>query len=305
MRVQRRDSPDREGPSEEMRSMLAEFAENSGLDISDAELIKFTNNAVFRLPASQAVLRIAGSETMRSRIAKVISVARWLESMDFPAVRLLPTVSQPSRFGNHLATVWQEVVSTSTPASGADLGHLLKRFHALPPPDFDLPPWRPMAGIRSRLATPSTLVAAADLEFLRHKCDEIEHLLSETQFSLPRGPIHGDSFVGNLISGPTGAILCDFDSTSIGPREWDLTPAAVGRVRFDYADDVHGALADTYGFDVMEWQGFPTLRQLRELQLVTSVIPVLDKNSSIVSQWKRRLESFRSGATDVRWSTYR
>ncbi|MET7951075.1 aminoglycoside phosphotransferase family protein [Micromonospora sp. NPDC005324] len=285
--------------------MLEEFAKSSGLDVSGAELIKFTNNAVYRLPASQAVLRIAGSETMRGRITKVIAVAQWLESMDFPAVRLMPNVSQPLLFGDHVATVWQMVDSSGASAGGADLGYLLRRFHSLPPPNVTLPPWQPLTGIRSRLATPSTLVDASDLQFLQEKCDEVEFLLDETRFVLPGGPIHGDSFVGNLISSPTAVILCDFDSTSNGPREWDLTPAAVGRVRFDYATDVHGPLADIYGFDVMAWEGFATLRQLRELQLVTSVIPVLDKNPAIVSQWRRRLNSFRSGATDVRWSTYR
>ena len=49
----------------------------------------------------------------------------------------------------------------------------------------------------------------------------------------------------------------------------------------DYPTDHHSPLAAEYGFDVLTWSGFPVLRQLRELRLVTSLLPVLNTNPRI------------------------
>jgi hypothetical protein len=61
------------------------------------------------------------------------------------------------------------------------------------------------------------------------------------------------------MSAALSPVICDFDSTSTGPREWDLTPAAVGKLRFNYPVDTDGQLASAYGFDVITWNGFPVL----------------------------------------------
>ena len=104
--------------------------------------------------------------------------------------------------------------------------------------------------------------------------------------------------------GPAGPVICDFDSLADGPREWDLTPVAVGRLRFDYPGDAYGELAAHYGFDVLNWTGFPVLRKIRELKLVTSVVPILRSNPGIREQWAFRLQSFKNRDVMARWSTY-
>jgi hypothetical protein len=286
-----------------LTKVLAEVCARAGLDPTGAELVKFTNNAVFRLVRDPVVVRIAGSNAVRSRVPKIVAVARWLAGHDMPSVRLLEDVEQPVRAGGHLATLWQKVPATGPAPTGYDLAAILRRFHELPPPDFGLPTWRPVGPIRERIAE-SRGLADDDLTFLLAACDETEAALAAQHYELPRGPIHGDGFLGNLIPGPDGPLICDFDSTSTGPREWDLTPAAVGRLRFNYPVDVHGQLASAYGFDVIAWDGFPVLRRLRELQLVTSVLPVLDSNPGLRPQWERRYRSFREGDEGVRWETY-
>jgi hypothetical protein len=73
----------------------------------------------------------------------------------------------------------------------------------------------------------------------------------------------------------------------------------------NYPVNEHLALAESYGFDVIGWEGFPVLRRLRELKLVTSVLPILRSNPSIRSQWRHRMHSFKTGDTTVRWEPYR
>ena len=166
--------------------------------------------------------------------------------------------------------------------------------------------WGPVAGIRRRIASAGPL-PGEDLAFLQAETDAVaEELAALNGFEplLPAGLIHGDSFLGNVIVGENGPVLCDFDSTCWGPREWDLTPIAVGALRFDYGDDLAARFAAAYGQDVLSWPGFPALRRLRELQLVTSVLPVLAANPGLQPQWRFRVDSLRRGDTAARWSTY-
>lgn len=284
-------------------ALLSAICTIAGLDARDAELIKFTNNAVFRLAHDPVVVRIAGSAAARNRIDKVVDVARWLADHSMPAVRLLPGVEQPLMVHGHAATLWQAIPAVGPSPTPADLAGILRQWHALPPPTPALPVWHPLDEIRQRLAEPEA-ISTADLGYLQQQCDAIEGELAVARYVLPSGPIHGDAFLGNLIPGRDGPVICDFDSTSHGPREWDLTPIAVGRVRFDYGSDIHGALASAYGFDVTTWDGFPVLRRLRELKLVTSVVPILGSYPSIRDQWQHRLETFRNGDTTAKWTTY-
>jgi aminoglycoside phosphotransferase (APT) family kinase protein len=273
------------------------------LDPTDPELIKFTNNAVFRLTRDPAVVRIAGSSAVRDRIGTVVQVAAWLAGQDVPAVRLWPDIAQPVSAAGQLATVWQFVPPVGDRPTGTDLAALLLRFHALPTPPFPMPMWAPFKEIRQRLAEPEGL-HPDDHAFLLRRCDELEAELADVQYVLPRGIIHGDPFLGNLIPGANGPVLCDFDSTCIGPREWDLTPIAVGKLRFNYPHDDHSLVVARYGFDVTTWDGFPVLRRIRELKLVTSVVPVLRSNPGIRDQWQHRLTTFKHGDASAKWETY-
>lgn len=274
-----------------------------GLDASGARLIKFTNNAVFELQAAPAVVRIAGSASIGERAHKVVAVAGWLAEHQMPAVRLLEGLDQPLSVASHQVTFWHRVSQTPDTPSGHDLGRILRQFHTLPSPPFDLPRWEPLKGIRSRIDV-ETFLPTEDHAFLESKCDELEAALGKISYILPAGPIHGDSFMGNLIPGPQGSVICDFDSAAYGPREWDLTPVAVGKLRFDYPDDFHSQFAATYGADVLHWPHFDVLRELRELQLVTSVLPVLGSNPKLHSQWAYRFKSFKEGDLSAVWSTY-
>jgi hypothetical protein len=296
--------------SEGIAAVTAAACRHAGLPRAGARLLKFTNNAVVALPAAGAVLRIAGSAEVRSRVPGVVAVARWLEDLGLPAVRLLPGVPQPLEVEGHLVTVWRAVA----PASGAggeatveDLAGVLRALHGVgAPPPSAVGPWDVARGLRSRLAEAAG-VSAGDAEFLACELASVEAglaALGDVEPLLPPGLVHGDAFLGNLVTSPAGPVLCDFDGVATGPREWDLVPVAVGALRFDYGEDRHRRFVQAYGADVTEWAGFPALRRLRELQLVVSVLPVLEANPALRPQWRLRLDSLRDGEGGVRWSPY-
>ena len=112
------------------------------------------------------------------------------------------------------------------------------------------------------------------------------------------------STLGNLIAGPAGPVLCDLDSLCAGPPEWDLTPMAVGRLRLGHPPERYQQLVEAYGFDVTEWSGFAVLRDLRELKITTSVLPILRSNPRIRGELRRRLDSLRRRDDGERWTAY-
>lgn len=279
------------------------LGERLGLDLRGVRLLKFTHNATYLSPRDGIVVRLVGSIAMYHRADKVVRVARWLEAHDFPAVRLVGDIDQPVRDDGFVATIWHAIPTTGPPPSTGDLGRMLRQLHSLPPPPRPLPAWQPMDDVRRRLAHTEEL-EAGDLQFLHDQADELDAKLPDLPTALTAGPIHGDAFLGNLIPGPEGPVLCDFDSTSTGPREWDLTPVAVGHLRFGDRASAHDELVRSYGFDVTTSPAFPTLRRIRELRITTSVVPVLRTNPSIVDQFKVRLETLKTGDETTRWTRY-
>ncbi len=298
----------RGGPfsGERLAEALTGVCAAAGLDPAGATLIKCTANAVFRLAGAPVVVRIGASTALNHRVEKVVHVATWLAEHDVPAVRLLPGVPQPVTYDGYVATVWEAVPVGGKRPRGRDLGKLLRRIHDLPEPASWLPTWRPLADVAARIgeATELDSLDPADLAFLQDRYDEVADQLAHLEFPSPPSLVHGDAHLGNLIPGPAGPVLCDFDSSSYGPPEWDLTPLAVGVIRFGEPAGRYRELVRTYGMDVTRWRGFPVLRAVRELKLITSVLPIIGTRPAVRAELFRRIADVRSGNTSARWARY-
>lgn len=287
---------------EKLDAALVGVCERLGLDHRGARLLRFTNNAVYVLAAAPVVVRIVGSHALRHRAYKVVTVARHLAEHGVPSTPLYQGVEQPIVVGEHVATVWQWVPETGT-ATPSDLASLLRQVHALPIPSV-LPAWAPLDDVRARLIDAEEL-DSADRRFLIDRCGEVQRELDRLEFGLPPALLHGDAHLGNVLAGPDGPVLCDFDSSCVGPPEWDLTPVAVGVRRFGEPAEVYRELADAYGFDLLGWSGFEALQAARDLKLTTSVLPSLRSHPEVRPEFHRRLADLRAGRMDVRWHRYR
>jgi hypothetical protein len=286
-----------------MRVVLEALCGPVGLDARDARLIKMTNNAVFHLPSEAVVVRIATTSTLFHRVAKVVAVANWLAGTEIVAVELDGRFAQPLRAAGALATVWHHIQPTAPHPGPRDLARVIGRWHRQRVPPLGLPVWNPVADARLRLSDAEGL-DQSDHAYLLEWYDELEAALSAINPVLPVGVIHGDAHTGNLIRAPDGGVsIADFDNTCIGPREWDLVPVACGASRFG-APDRHRAFVDVYGHDVTRSPNWPVLRAARELQMVTSVVPVLTSNPAIAAQFRHRLQSIRNGDDNARWQPY-
>jgi aminoglycoside phosphotransferase (APT) family kinase protein len=288
---------------DKLDSALERICSALDLDHHGARLLRFTNNAVYALAQAPVVVRIVGSRALAHRAFKVVAVARHLQLHGVPATRLYPGVRQPIVLGGQVATAWWRVPETKSRPTPADLAALLRQVHALPPPG-SVGDWAPLDDVRARIADAEEL-DPADRRFLADRCARTQAALDALEFPSPPALLHGDAHLGNVLAGPDGPLLCDFDSACVGPPEWDLVPVAVGVRRFGEPVAVYRELAEAYGFDVMAWRGYPTLQAARELKLTTSVLPILRSHPEVRPELRRRLADLRAGRCDTRWTRYR
>jgi hypothetical protein len=273
------------------------------LDPRDAEPIRQVGNAVFRLQRQPVVVKVVPTPALAHRASTAVAAAGLLAAHGVPAVRLWPGVSQPVIVNGCAVTLWRYGEPSGHTPTIADLADLLARLHTLPVTHAALPVWDPIPDIRSRIKQ-SGHADPEDQAFLSERCDLIEDQLAAVRYVLPTVVMHGDAHLGNIIPSRTGPLWCDLDGVRLGPPEWDLVPVAVARLRFPTSVNTQQQLADTYGFDVTRWIGFPVLRALRELKLVTSALPAIGSNPVIRAEYKRRLRSIRTGDTHALWNRY-
>ncbi|WP_432957131.1 phosphotransferase [Micromonospora haikouensis] len=282
---------------------LREVAGILGVPSEDAQLLRLTNNAVFALPSSGVVIRIARTHRLRDRVPKVIRLARWFADIDAPTVRLAPGIEQPIEVGTLVASVWQYVPPGSPAPAAEDLGLVLREFHALDVSPISLPAWDPIDDARRRLAEADGL-HGSDRDFLMRWCDRLEPRVTALNQRTERSLIHGDAHVGNLLMEPSGrTVMCDFDATCVGPWQVDLAAVAVGEHRFGRTG-AHEALAVAYGYDVTSDPSWALLREARELKMIAAAVPLLATSEEIAAEFGRRLRTVRENDHGTPWTAF-
>lgn len=278
-------------------------------EISDgAEMLRLGENALFRLagPSSPVVVRVARDMTRLGIARRELCVSRWLSSTgQVPAARVHEGVSdQPRVVDGHPVTFWGYVEpDTDDRPTVADLARILRGLHTLPASPCELPPFDPLGAARVRLER-GTGFTAAERTFLLARCDALETMLPELEFPLPPGPIHGDAHTGNLLGRSGGTFLTYFEVFSVGSREWDSVPLAVGAARFGIPPQQWGEFVVNYGFDVRAWSGYPVLREIREVGMTTWLAQNVAEGEHIVREVALRVRCIRDGDLDHAWTAF-
>jgi hypothetical protein len=287
-----------------LASGLLAICTELGLDPAGARLLRNVNNAVFRLARDPVVVRLVTLPSYIPRARLAVAAATVFAEHDVPAIRLLPGIPQPVWACEHIATVWQAVPSVGAVPGGANLASLLRAVHAVPTPCRALPRWDPLTDFDNRMRHTTTM-GDADRDFLLRRSADLATAVAELDFALPEAVLHGDAHLGNVIAGPAGPVLCDFDSCAIGPPEWDLTPVAVSDVRFGRPPAHQRDFIDAYGFDVRNWEGFEVLHGIRDLKLIAGVFPRAGSPPAVQAEFDRRMATLRAGRLSERWRTVR
>jgi aminoglycoside phosphotransferase (APT) family kinase protein len=273
-----------------------------GLNFDGARLLRLGSNAVYRLTAT-IVARISRPGTDIDLVRRFVAVARWLESADFPATRVVD-VEQPLVVGGYIVTFWRAISDGDDQyATTPEIAALLVELHRLTAPeDLHLPPLDPFANAARRIDT-NTWLTPDDRTFFTETLARLQNAYAELEFALPQGVIHGDASVGNVLLDSYGApLLIDLDGFTIGPREWDLVQTAMfydsfgWHTRQEYED-----FARVYGYDITSWPGYPALREIREFVMVTWLIQKAAEDDQSAAEATKRIASLRTGASRMEW----
>ncbi|MGQ4436996.1 MULTISPECIES: phosphotransferase family protein [unclassified Streptomyces] len=275
--------------TEKSFTVLKEVVAAAGLSAEGAQPIRLAENDLWRLPAN-IVVRIArpGQE---AAAAREVAVARWLAEHDVPAVRPLP-MEQPVQARGRAATFWEEL-PPHRHGTEIDLAPLLRRLHGLPKPSFHIGRLDPFVRVSDRLAAARS-VSDGDREWLLRRLDTLRQEWDHLPVGQPECVIHGDAWGGNCAVTADGAVLMDFERTSEGPPEWDLLSTAIEHDTFgNLPEDRYRRYCEAYGHDVMAWDGYPVLRGIRELRLVSFALQIADQDPGTLNQAQYRIACLR------------
>jgi hypothetical protein len=283
---------------------LPEICALAGVTPTGAVLLHHRSNAVYRLPEAGVVARLAPDTPLRrDRACTSIAVCRWLAERA-PGLALPPTPGdQPVVAAGVVATLWPFHDTGGQRPGPEVVGQLLRRLHALEPPPFAVPEFRPLHRLTEALTMDDDRAAPAlsadDRVWLRRRVDDVVTEFTATEFPLGRGVVHGDAHDENLVPLPTGWTLIDWDQTCIGPRELDLVSGL--QDHFHTPEQQRMRLFSAYGYDLTSWPRWPLLRDLTELHALASYIRLAPTKPSAAEELQRRVRSLRSGDRSVVW----
>jgi aminoglycoside phosphotransferase len=282
---------------------LARACAVAGLDGGGAELLRLGENAIYRLESVPVVVRIARGYLADTRAE--VAVARWLESAGFPAVRLAGPADQPLVVDGRPVTFWELVAEREEFGTVAELGALLRWLHELEPPSsLVLQVLAPFGRAVSRIERAD--LTGDDRAFLLSRIGELNDLYAGLEFVLPAGPVHGDASVGNILRRDDGvAVLTDLDGFAVGPREWDLVQTALYFERLGWHTAAeYQSFVSAYGFDVMTWPGYPVLRDMRELAMLSWLTQNAGERPQIAAEVRKRIADLRLGGGRRDWAPF-
>ncbi len=299
------DAPRHELDEQQAHDLLKQACSIAGLDADGARLLRLGSNAVYHL-ATPIVVRISRHDADQDSARRSVAVARWLASADYPAVRAI-NVDQPITTDGHAVTFWASVSDEGDQyATVAEVAEVFARLHRLEVPSYlHLPPLEPFANARQRIMSNAWL-SPDDRSFLTDQLAVLQEKYARLEFVLPEGVIHGDAGIGNVLHDSHGQpVVIDLDGFAIGPREWDLALTAIYYDSFGWhTGEEYETFVSVYGFDIMQWPGYPTMRAVREFLMVTWVIQKAGESDRIAAEARKRITALRDNTSRKYWQPY-
>ncbi|MEU1007057.1 aminoglycoside phosphotransferase family protein [Streptomyces sp. NPDC005890] len=274
----------------------------AGLDDRGAELIRLGENALFRLATAPVVVRVARGEPWLPKARIEVAVATWLVGESFPASRLIDDLEQPLLIDGHPVTFWRFIVEGDRKATYGELGGLLRDLHSMTlPAGLELPAFDPFD--KQDLRISKAPIPEDDRIFLRKRWQELRGQFEELAFETPKGPVHGDAHVQNLMVNDRGeVILIDFEAFCFDHPEWDLMVTAVEHHSLGWqTDEQYADFVRAYGRDLYDWPGYDTLRRLQEFGMTTWLMQNVRESEETAAEYRRRIAGLRNDDAPRDW----
>jgi hypothetical protein len=270
----------------------------AGLDGTGAVLLRHQTNAVYQLTTVPVVVKVARPGT--GHVTNVVSLVQWLTEQAIPTVPLATTIEQPLELAGCAVTLWR-YLPQRRPIAAGDIAGPLAALHHVPPPPVPVPPLEPVTAIRRGIAS-SRILNDAERAVLCRRCDELADAMVGIDYHLKPTLIHGDAQHRNTLWDDANhrPVLCDWESAAIGQPEWDLATIEIHCRRFGHAPREYDDFCQRYGFDIRDWPGYPLLRDLRELRMITTNARKSTAGSPQAAEVHRRIAVLGDKPTE-RW----
>lgn len=285
------------------------FTHRAGLQDVSLSLVRFRQNALFRLPNLQLTVRIYSPLEDPSRAKLMVDCARALESRGFPAVRLWHQIhEQPVNILGYEVSVWKWIEQEKRNADAFHaFGQLIRRLHDLDGKfDADIPAFDPLIKIRRRIerlngADNFPAEYRAVLRDALHIAEDREATLRDTMLGM--SVIHGDALLGNTIHTATGLQLIDFDSVCFGPREWDLVPSLIAAERFGRGMESWSAFLRGYGIAPEQLAQLEAANVVKQLSMTVVLCLQHGQSVAVDREIARRMSHWKQWDFNSRWYT--
>lgn len=302
--VQQRGTSEEGLTADSAAAALASACEQVGVDANGAELLRIGSNAVYRL-AEPIIVRIAPDGGDLEGVRRQVAVARWLAEENFSATRALD-VPQPVVACGRAVTFWESATEETVYAPIGDVARLIRELHELEAPaGLDLPEKQLFQNLNIE---PGELRGNApeDVSYLTDRVAAVRATYGELKFVLPQGVIHGDANVGNVILDRAGKpLMIDLDSFAVGPRELDLIQTALFYDRLGWHTEAeYREFVEVYGYDIMEWDGYPALADARELSMTLWMARKAATDPKAAAETHKRVQAMRTGGSRRDWSPF-
>jgi Ser/Thr protein kinase RdoA (MazF antagonist) len=302
-------TPDRDRWTPQAAAQLAERAcRAADLTQRDLRLVRFGTNAVFEVEGTSVALRLRRPGTAPEEIQRQIDLANWLAERAYPVNRPIAELSLQDLDGA-VASFWEWIdEDRERQVHLPDLARLLRTLHGLLdeyPAAADFPRWDPFDEIEQRLRALELEAGGwpdqAQLDLFRDWSLRNRDELGAVDWALPGGLIHGDAHVGNVLTAGNGTdVIIDLDAVAQGCREWDLVPTAVSQLRFRATPDSLESFTAAYGFDLLQWSGWPAMKRTRELYMTSWLMSVAN-NDRRREEANHRMRCLTESDEQVTW----
>ena len=99
--------------------------------------------------------------------------------------------------------------------------------------------------------------------------------------------------------------LIDLNSFAVGPREWDLIQTALFYDRLGWhTEEEYRTFVEVYGYDVMQWEGYPALANMREIAMTTWLSRKAAESPGAAAEARKRIDAIRTGGSRRDWGAY-
>ena len=164
-----------------------------------------------------------------------------------------------------------------------------------------MPELEPFENAGSRIAT-SDWLSPGDRDYMTGELARLQDEYARLDFVLPRGVIHGDANIGNVLRDCRQPGSDRPGRLRGGPREWDLIQTALFYDRYGWhTREEYETFARVYGYDIMQWPGYPVLADAREFIQVTWMIQKATETEKTAAEARKRLSALRDGTSRKDW----